>query len=1367
MSKSHSNHGFRARALRPNRRRPFVEPLEDRAMLSLTITVNTTADTIDPTFNAISLREAIEISNGTLTYNPATDLNVPPLVSGAQSVPGPGSPPAPNTIRFNLPGSGIQTIEVVGSPLPAITEPVAIAGYSQPGSSMSPTSETEVVANNALVRIDGVTLGAPAGGGSYDGIEINAPDCTVSGLIVTGFSGVGLGIDNNPSLPFPAQGNWIFANFFGALPDPAAGRNFPIGPGSLVAGIRVTASNNRIGGDTVGMPNVVANNGVGIVIESTNGTGNLIQGNAVLNNAAQGILVESSNNTIGEALAGGGNVIGGNGLQGIEITGGPLDQGNNVYGNWVGTTLGTKDSTIQRGEIADPNGAEGVLILGSPKNNIGGSAVAARNVIGANALDGIAIEGATATGNRVLNNYIGFNQVGSLIFFLPNQNGVYLTAPGNFIGDGVSGDGNTISNNHDNGILLSGSGTTGDTIAGNVIGLNPDGGSAFSNAFDGIDIENAAGILIGGTTPGDRNTISSNNNGIVIDASTGTRVLGNFIGTGIDGVTALGNAVDGILIENAPLNSIGDVTSGAGNVISGNNYGIVITGATSQNNSVRGNFIGTDLTSTANIHNEVDGVLITAGASSNTIGGPVAGAGNAILNNVGAGVRLDDGVGNAVQGNSIFANTAGGIDLNASNNANNGQVAPVLTSVTPSDTVTIVQGTFQGLPNTSYTLEFFANASQDAPGVAQGQTWLGSYTVLTDTNGLFTIDQKLNTQVPAGQFITATATDPQGDTSTFSNALPAVPIAFQLSPATYTANETDGSVTITVQRVVGLAGSPGGAESVDYTVGGGTAVAGTDYTATSGTLFFLPTDPNTKSFTIPILNPGTVGGSVTTTITLSNPTNGATLGAASSATLTINDNALASIQVGSATASVNENAGTIAIAVSRNSNLGTTTVDYATSNGTAIAGTNYTTTSGTITFNPGETTTTINVPILDDNVVTGPLTFTFALSNPSNGVLGATASTVVTVVNTDAFGTVQFGTQGVAAVPGATSVSLPVTRINGQSGTITVHYATEAGTARAGVDFTPVSGTLTFAPGQVSKSITIPVANTSASGVLVSFSIALSAPTGGATLGGVASAIVNIPHVRGGGGGGPVTPPPTDTTPPTITGILPAIGPQGIYAIIISFSKPMNPVSASNLDNFGDFLRTPGANGQFNTWDVGSIAITNAVYDATTSRTVLLLAAPLPPGEFARLSINTSAGLAPGRGLTDLSGNLLDGTGTGAAPGSPDVVLLGEGRSLTYQDALGETVNLKISGPGLMSVIRAANGETEQVRLYGAVPRATTLSGSVRSPIRRFRPMTLIPSIVGANGARIKLAPPMFRLGGVSATAVVSPAAPRKLKARR
>ena len=153
-----------------------------------------------------------------------------------------------------------------------------------------------------------------------------------------------------------------------------------------------------------------------------------------------------------------------------------------------------------------------------------------------------------------------------------------------------------------------------------------------------------------------------------------------------------------------------------------------------------------------------------------------------------------------------------------------------------------------------------------------------------------------------------------------------------------------------------------------------------------------------------------VGGSVTLNLTLSNPTNDATLGNPSVSTLTILDNDPATrparLRPSSA---VNENAGAVSFTVTRNSPVGTATVHYATADGTAKAGVNYTTTSGTLTFNPGETTKTITVPVLDDGVVTGPLKFTLALSNPVNLVLGAPTTATVTELNTDTTGGGQSG----------------------------------------------------------------------------------------------------------------------------------------------------------------------------------------------------------------------------------------------------------------------------------------------------------------------------------------------------------------------
>ena len=112
--------------------------------------------------------------------------------------------------------------------------------------------------NNALVRIDGTALGTPPVGQTYDGLAIAAANCQVSGLIITGFHDAGISISGPGS-----QGNWIWGDFLGALPDPINGRSFAGSPalGNLGQGLRITSSNNRVGGNTPGLPNVMANNG--------------------------------------------------------------------------------------------------------------------------------------------------------------------------------------------------------------------------------------------------------------------------------------------------------------------------------------------------------------------------------------------------------------------------------------------------------------------------------------------------------------------------------------------------------------------------------------------------------------------------------------------------------------------------------------------------------------------------------------------------------------------------------------------------------------------------------------------------------------------------------------------------------------------------------------------------------------------------------------------------------------------------------------------------------------------------------------------------------------------------------------------------
>src|SRR5205085_6799214 len=195
-----------------------------------------------------------------------------------------------------------------------------------------------------------------------------------------------------------------------------------------------------------------------------------------------------------------------------------------------------------------------------------------------------------------------------------------------------------------------------------------------------------------------------------------------------------------------------------------------------------GNLIGTTATGNAALPNAI-GVIITGSSQNNTIGGAAAGAGNVIAFNNDDGVSISSGTGNSVRANAIHDNgttaTQLGIDLgpdgvtpndagDPDTGANNLQNFPVLTSAVTSGGNTTIQGTLNSTTNTQFTIEFFANPACDASGNGEGQTFLGSTLVTTDASGNATINTSLAVNVPAGQAVTATATDPDNNTSEFS-----------------------------------------------------------------------------------------------------------------------------------------------------------------------------------------------------------------------------------------------------------------------------------------------------------------------------------------------------------------------------------------------------------------------------------------------------------------------------------------------------------------------------------------------------------------------------------------------------------------------
>ncbi len=228
-------------------------------------------------------------------------------------------------------------------------------------------------------------------------------------------------------------------------------------------------------------------------------------------------------------------------LDGIVI-GGVGAIGNEVRGNYLG---------IDPTGIAAGNGYSGVFVrLGAQDNVIGGDEPAHRNVLSGNAWSGVELHGSDTRGNGVVGNYIGTDPAGSAS--VPNALfGVYIRggASRNFV-IGFAGEFNLIAGNGGHGVAVVGEYTDENYIVYNYIGTTADGLTGLGNGATGILIENGPQ-----QTEVRENIISANEDGVVVQSRAGTTtdtgltgIYANIIGMGVDGVTPLANARDGVRI---------------------------------------------------------------------------------------------------------------------------------------------------------------------------------------------------------------------------------------------------------------------------------------------------------------------------------------------------------------------------------------------------------------------------------------------------------------------------------------------------------------------------------------------------------------------------------------------------------------------------------------------------------------------------------------------------------------------------------------------------------------------------------------------------------------------------------------------------
>jgi hypothetical protein len=289
---------------------------------------------------------------------------------------------------------------------------------------------------------------------------------------------------------------------------------------------------------------------------------------------------------------------------------------------------------------------------------------------------------------------------------------------------------------------------------------------------------------------------------------------------------------------------------------------------------------------------------------------------------------------------------------------------------------------------------------------------------------------------------------------------------------------TEGNTgSSTISLPVRLSTASGRVVTVEYATADGSALAGSDYTATSGVLT-IAAGATSATLAVPVLGDTVDEDDETLTVTLSWPSGAEIADGQAVATIADNDGtvtlSVSDGRVTEATGSAVSAAFTVTLSAASSQRV---TVSYATANGSAVAPGDYAQVAGVLTFPAGATTRTVAVSVKGDALDEPDETFELRLASPVNATL-ADATGQATIVDNDgpprmtvADSRRTEGNPGGTAAALAFKVSLGVA--SGQE--VTVGYATAGGTATAGSDYTEASGVLTFAPGTLAQTVSVPI----------------------------------------------------------------------------------------------------------------------------------------------------------------------------------------------------------------------------------------------------------------------------------------------------
>ncbi|MDB5272302.1 MAG: alkaline phosphatase [Chitinophagaceae bacterium] len=546
--------------------------------------------------------------------------------------------------------------------------------------------------NNILVSLIvkgnfiGLSLNGTAAPNANNGVDVNtAVNVSIGGLLVQErnivSSNTQRGITINTASPVTIQNNYVGTDSTGM-----------INRGNGQRGISVSqcASNLVIGGTVFAARNISSSNGqIGVAYD--NSPGALLKGNFIgvakdgitaMGNGQQGVLVSNCNSTIigGSTLAER-NIVSSNTGRGIEITN---SNSITVVNNYIGV-----DST---GMAARGNNNNGLTVSNCLDPVIGG--IAQGNLISNNMGHGISIQG-TSSRAIVKGNIIGFAVNGNTAMGNTAGHGLEINASINAVVGGTAvAERNLIGNNFNHGIRVNAS--SGVTIQGNYIGVDVTGllarGNGMTNSNNGIDADQSANLVIGGTTYSARNIVSGNGgDGIYLhNGCAGSLIKANFAGLGRDGSTLISNTNSGIRVwGDATSNGItfGGSTHAERNVCSGNGLtsaglsrdGIRIEGNAS-NHTIKGNYCGTDSTGTIAIGNMWAGISVNE-VSNGIIGGTGTYEGNISAGNHHEGIYMRNTV------NCVVVNNRVGTDNTGTINLGNGEFGINMVQVSTNNTI--------------------------------------------------------------------------------------------------------------------------------------------------------------------------------------------------------------------------------------------------------------------------------------------------------------------------------------------------------------------------------------------------------------------------------------------------------------------------------------------------------------------------------------------------------------------------------------------------------------------------------------------------------------------------------------------------------